>query len=70
MIRNDQVYALAGQSNLVSKAINLAINTPVLWAVMKVGARNAMINTAEKSGIPWLQTTVELQQIQEVTLDM
>ena len=46
----------------------MAINTPVLWAVMKVGARNAMINTAEKSGIPWLQTTVELQQIQQASL--
>ena len=53
---------------MVSKAINMAINNPALWAVMKVGARNAMIKTAEKSGIPWQETTAELRQSQAASL--
>lgn len=46
----------------------MAINNPALWAVMKVGARNAMIKTAEKSGIPWQETYTELQQSQAASV--
>lgn len=34
---------------------------------MKVGARSAMIKTAEQSGIPWSHNTEELQQSAEAS---
>lgn len=46
----------------------MAIDNPALWAIMKLGARNAMISTAEKAGIPWRQARQELKNNAEVSL--
>ncbi len=47
--------AWAGQDWL-SRFVNLLINTPPLYALMKRQARQVMIKTAERNGIPWRQT--------------
>lgn len=65
-MRIDQPLGMAGKSGPISQAINAAINTPVIWSIMKIGARNAMTKTAEKSGIPWKQTVAELQACEQV----
>ena len=57
-----------GKTNNVSQAINMAIDNPALWAIMKLGARNAMISTAEKAGIPWRKSRQELHNNAEVSL--
>ena len=68
-ISQQQLVALpAGKTSNVSQAINMAINNPALWAVMKLGARNAMMSTAEKAGIPWRSATKELMKNAEVDL--
>ena len=46
----------------------MAIDNPALWAIMKLGARNAMISTAEKAGIPWRKARQELHNNAEVSL--
>lgn len=46
----------------------MAIDNPTLWAIMKLGARNAMISTAEKAGIPWRKARQDLQNNNEVCL--
>jgi hypothetical protein len=38
---------------LVSRFVNLLINTPPIWAVMKYFAKAAIKNTAQKRGIDW-----------------
>ncbi|TVQ07453.1 MAG: class I SAM-dependent methyltransferase [Leptolyngbya sp. DLM2.Bin27] len=46
--------------DLLSKLVNRAIQTPALYALMKRQARQVMIKTAEKNGVPWRQTCVDL----------
>ncbi len=46
--------------DLLSRLVNRAIQTPVLYALMKRQARQVIIKTAEKNDIPWRQTCVEL----------
>lgn len=38
---------------LVSRAVNAAISSPLLFGLMKLGARQQFKMTAEKNGIPW-----------------
>lgn len=40
----------------LSKLVNLLIQTKPIYAVMKQQARQVLIKTAEKNGIPWRQT--------------
>lgn len=48
-------------SDLASRFVNLLIGTKPIYKVMKHQARQVMIKTAEKNGIPWRQTYQELE---------
>lgn len=43
----------------LSRIVNVLINTKPLYAVMKRQARQVLIKTAEKNGIPWRQTVAQ-----------
>ncbi|PZV06536.1 MAG: class I SAM-dependent methyltransferase [Leptolyngbya sp.] len=47
-------------NDLLSRVVNRAIQTPALYALMKRQARQVMIKTAEKNGVPWRQTCIDL----------
>ncbi|MGB3534946.1 MAG: class I SAM-dependent methyltransferase [Microcoleaceae cyanobacterium] len=49
-------------SDFLSKAVNLLIQTPPLYKLMKHQARQVMIKTAEKNDIPWRQTHQQLTE--------
>ncbi|MBW4521045.1 MAG: class I SAM-dependent methyltransferase [Scytolyngbya sp. HA4215-MV1] len=51
--------AWAGE-NLLSQFVNLLIHTPPIYAVMKHQARQVLIKTAEKNGVPWRQRSEDL----------
>ncbi|WP_017297188.1 class I SAM-dependent methyltransferase [Nodosilinea nodulosa] len=59
--------------DLLSRLVNRAIQTPVLYALMKRQARRVLIQTAEKNGVAWRQTCVDLdtpalrQRLDELT---
>ncbi len=59
--------------DLLSRLVNRAIKTPPLYALMKRQARQVIIKTAEKNGVPWRQTCVDLdtpemrQRLEDVT---
>jgi ubiquinone/menaquinone biosynthesis C-methylase UbiE len=46
--------------DLLSRFVNLLIHTPPLYAVMKHQARQVLIQTAEKNGIPWRKRSQDL----------
>jgi hypothetical protein len=46
--------------DLLSRLVNRAIQTPALYALMKRQARQVIIKTAEKNGVPWRQTCADL----------
>lgn len=48
--------------DLLSKVVNAAIATPVLYEPMKVMARKTLIDTAEKKGIAWRDESKALEQ--------
>ncbi|MBW4460640.1 MAG: class I SAM-dependent methyltransferase [Nodosilinea sp. WJT8-NPBG4] len=48
--------------DLLSRIVNRAIQTPALYALMKRQARQVLIKTAEKNGVPWRQTCLDLDQ--------
>ncbi|MBC6420456.1 MAG: class I SAM-dependent methyltransferase [Hormoscilla sp. SP5CHS1] len=47
--------------DLLSRFVNLLIQTKPIYQVMKRQARQVMIKTAEKNGVPWRQTYQELE---------
>ncbi|MDY6938280.1 MAG: class I SAM-dependent methyltransferase [Cyanobacteriota bacterium] len=47
--------------DLLSRCINLLIGTKPIYRVMKHQARQVLIKTAEKKGIPWRKTCRELE---------
>ena len=49
-------------SDLLSKAVNLLIQTPPLYKLMKHQARQVLIKTAEKNDIPWRQNYQKLTE--------
>ena len=51
----------AGEDNL-SRFVNLLIQTKPIYKVMKYQARQVLIKTAEKNGIPWRQHYSELEK--------
>ncbi len=59
--------------DLLSRLVNRAIHTPALYALMKRQARQVLIKTAEKNGVPWRQTCAKLdtpamrQRLDELT---
>ena len=46
--------------DVLSRCVNLLIKTPPIYAVMKQQARQVLIKTAEKNGIPWRKHYEEL----------
>jgi ubiquinone/menaquinone biosynthesis C-methylase UbiE len=46
--------------DLLSRLVNLLIQTKPLYALMKQQARKVLIQTAEKNGVPWRQNYTEL----------
>ncbi|MBD2112087.1 MULTISPECIES: class I SAM-dependent methyltransferase [Cyanophyceae] len=60
-------------NDLLSRIVNRAIQTPALYALMKRQARQVLIKTAEKNGVPWRQTCLDLdtpemrQRLDELT---
>ena len=57
---SSQKPAWAGE-DLLSKCVNLLIHTKPLYALMKRQARQVLIKTAEKNGIPWRQTRSQFE---------
>ena len=53
--------AAAGDS-VLSRIVNAAINTPAIFSVMKLGAREVMKSTSRKKGVPWDENVKALQQ--------
>lgn len=53
--------------DFLSRAVNVLIQTKPIYAVMKRQARQVLIKTAEKNGIPWRKTvqTYEKSQIRQ-----
>ena len=47
--------------DLLSRFVNLLINTKPIYAVMQRQARQVLIKTAEKNGIPWRKNYQELE---------
>lgn len=54
--------------DLLSRFVNLLINTKPIYGLMKQQARRVLIRTAEKNGIPWRQTYQEFEQSEVQTL--
>lgn len=48
----------------LSRLVNVLINTKPLYALMKYQARQVLIKTAEKNGVPWRQIVQDLEQSQ------
>ncbi|HEY9880993.1 MAG TPA: class I SAM-dependent methyltransferase [Leptolyngbyaceae cyanobacterium] len=48
-------------ADLLSRAVNLLIQTKPIYALMKQQARRVLIKTAEKNGVAWRQTYQELE---------
>ena len=59
--------------DLLSRFVNVLIQTKPIYAVMKQQARQVLIKTAEKNGIPWRQNYEDLaassiqQQLEQIT---
>jgi len=48
--------------DLLSRCVNLLIQTKPVYGIMKRQARKVLINTAEKNGIPWRKSYLELEE--------
>lgn len=59
--------------DLLSRFVNVLIQTKPIYSVMKQQARKVLVKTAEKNGIPWRQTYQELEasgiqaQLEQIT---
>ena len=51
---------------MLSKLVNTLIGIKPIYSVMKVAAKQVLVDTANKNGIPWKQTVKELQSNPEV----
>lgn len=51
----------AGHDDLLSKVVNVLINTKPLYALMKQQARKVLIKTAEKNGVAWRDNVTTLK---------
>ena len=60
----------AGTDHLLSRVVNLLIQTKPIYSLLKTQARRVLIDTAEKNGIPWRQNYQELaESINQSALD-
>ena len=48
--------------DLLSRLVNLLIQTKPIYSIMQRQARRVLINTAEKNGIPWRESYQDLEQ--------
>lgn len=48
--------------DVLSRFVNLLINNKSIYKLMKYQARQVLIKTAEKNGIPWRKNAQELEQ--------
>ncbi|MGL5794275.1 MAG: class I SAM-dependent methyltransferase, partial [Waterburya sp.] len=48
--------------DLLSRFVNLLIQTKPIYSIMQRQARQVLIKTAEKNGIPWRKNYQELEQ--------
>jgi ubiquinone/menaquinone biosynthesis C-methylase UbiE len=53
--------AWAGRDTLLSRFVNALIATPGLYDLMKLGARQTLISTAENNGVAWRGTVAQLE---------
>ena len=62
MISTDKLKPDWAGEDLLSRFINLLIKTKPIYSIMKRQARQVLIKTAEKNGIPWRKNYQELEQ--------
>ena len=55
----------AGDS-VLSRVVNTLIGIKPIYSIMKVAAKQVLVDTANKNGIPWKETVRELQSNPEV----
>lgn len=55
-VTNNKVKPDWAGDDLLSRFVNLLIKTKPIYSVMKTQARQVLIKTAEKNGIPWRET--------------
>ena len=46
---------------MLSKVVNTLIGIKPIYSIMKVAAKQVLVDTANKNGIPWKETVRELQ---------
>lgn len=51
---------------MLSKVVNALIGITPIYSVMKVAAKQVLVDTANKNGIPWQETVREFQKTPEV----
>ncbi len=51
---------------MLSRLVNTLIGIKPIYSVMKVAAKQVLVDTANKNGIPWKKTVKELQSNPEV----
>ena len=51
---------------VVSDLVNILIGIKPLFSLMKLGARQQLISTAEQNGVPWRERAIALEQKQEI----
>ncbi|HIK31182.1 MAG TPA: class I SAM-dependent methyltransferase [Oscillatoriales cyanobacterium M59_W2019_021] len=65
---NDKIKPDWAGEDFLSRVVNVLIHTKPIYAVMKQQARQVLVKTAEKNGIPWRQTYKELEASNAKTL--
>ena len=55
----------AGDS-MLSKVVNTLIGIKPIYSIMKVAAKQVLVDTANKNGIPWKETVRKLKSTPEV----
>ncbi len=55
-------------NDLLSKFVNVLINTKPIYELMKIQARNVLIKTAEKKGVPWRKNCQDLANSPAISL--
>lgn len=51
---------------MLSRVVNTLIGIKPIYSVMKVAAKQVLVDTANKNGIPWNETVKDLQSNPEV----
>lgn len=51
--RHVHAFIVRAGQNVMSRIVNWMIETKPIYAVMKLGAKNAMKSTTQKAGIDW-----------------